>query len=84
MRILSLPSHLSIPTLGIFFRLNLNSLSPSLSRSCFTPLKVCPFMVTLKNPSIFLKLWPMNHKKCNTIVVEDRFAEFPRFVELVS
>ena len=35
-----------------------------------------------KSPSIFLKLWPMNHEKCNIIVVEDGFAEFPRFGEL--
>jgi len=40
-------------------------------------------MVTLKNPSIFLKLWPMNHKKCNTIVVEDGFVELTRVGELV-
>jgi len=40
-------------------------------------------MQTSKNPSIFLKLWPMNHEKCNVIVVEDRFAEFAGFGELV-
>jgi len=40
-------------------------------------------MKTSNNPSIFLKFWPMNREKCNIIVVEDGFAEFVRFGELV-
>ena len=39
-------------------------------------------METSKNPSIFLHLWPINHEKCNIIVVENEFAEFARFGEL--
>ena len=83
MRVLSLPS-LSSAYTRHHFQINIYSFCLSFSLLfSFYYVKCLSIHDNLKNPSIFFKIWSINHIHMQNIGVEDGFATFGRFSEVV-